>query len=174
MACFPLQGRGRRFEPVNAHGKAAPLLGFPCHRHSDGKVRDARRTRSDRRAAQRQRVSTPVEVPTNIDHGVDRTVSETFGDHFRVLPLSDQQWDLGMPHECVPMPASRPACFNAGFQNRRVQLVPRIDPRSGAGNIGSVGVFETIARLGLWAIPADEQREPVVGDGSSTAGDGHA
>ena len=47
----PLQGRGRRFEPVNAHRKASLLLGFLRFRCSDHNARDACRTRFARRAS---------------------------------------------------------------------------------------------------------------------------
>jgi hypothetical protein len=44
----------------------------------------------------------------------------------------------------VPRSSALPAP-PPGFQNRRVQLVPRIDPPSGAGNIRGVGGFAPIS-----------------------------
>jgi len=74
--------------------KASLLLGFLSFRYSDDNVRDALWTRIGRdllvEPLRRRLIGPLVQVPIDVEHGADRTVSKAVGDHFRVLPLSDQ------------------------------------------------------------------------------------
>ena len=102
---LPLQGRGRRFEPVNAHRRNPCSAGVSARLGElDNGVLDTLRTRIGRdlfvECFRGSLVGALVEVSVDVQNRANRGVAETVGDDFGVLSLGDEERYLGVP-KCV-------------------------------------------------------------------------